>query len=90
MDDFSTGTNLSIITKYYNGTLKSPSWFLKRGEIMDKHYQMQLSIQDLKQAAKIMRRAADRIEQMNQTESFTLNTLISEVEELADRLDAKD
>ncbi len=57
---------------------------------MDKHYQMQLSIQDLKQAAKIMRRAADRIEQMNQTESFTLNTLISEVEELADRLDAKD
>lgn len=57
---------------------------------MDKHYQMQLSIQDLKQAVKIMRRAADRIEQMNQTESFTLNTLISEVEELADRLDTKD
>lgn len=57
---------------------------------MDKHYQMQLSIQDLKQAVKIMRRAADRIEQMNQTESFSLNTLISEVEELADRLDAKD
>lgn len=57
---------------------------------MDKEYQLQLSIQDLKQAAKIMRRAADRIEQVNQTESYTLHTLISDIEELTDHLDKKD
>ncbi|MGI6474324.1 MAG: hypothetical protein ACOX0J_08555 [Thermoactinomyces vulgaris] len=56
---------------------------------MDKEYQVQLSVQDLKQAAKIMRRAADRIESINQTESFTLHTLISDIEELTDRLDNK-
>ncbi|WP_156473321.1 hypothetical protein [Thermoactinomyces sp. AS95] len=56
---------------------------------MDKEYQMQLSVQDLKQASKIMRRAADRIESINQTESFTLHTLISDIEELTDRLDNK-
>lgn len=60
-----------------------------RGERMDKEYQMQLSVQDLKQASKIMRRAADRIESINQTESFTLHTLISDIEELTDRLDNK-
>ena len=57
---------------------------------MDKEYQVQLSVQDLKQAAKIMRRAADRIEQVNQTESYTLHTLISDIEELTDHLDKKD
>lgn len=54
---------------------------------MDKQYQLDLSIQDLKQAVKIMRRAAGRVKEVDQTESYTLNTLISDIEELIDRLD---
>lgn len=54
---------------------------------MDKQYQLDLSIQDLKQAVKIMHRATDRIQEVDQTESYTLSTLISDIEEVIDRLD---
>ncbi|MGA8942498.1 MAG: hypothetical protein WB502_07235 [Thermoactinomyces sp.] len=54
---------------------------------MNNDYQLGLSIQDLKQAVKIMRRATERIREVNPTESYTLNTLISDVEEIIERLD---
>lgn len=54
---------------------------------MDKRYQLDLSIQDLKQANQIMRRASDRLEAMNHEKSYTLANFITDLEELIDELE---
>ncbi|MFC7442524.1 hypothetical protein [Laceyella putida] len=54
---------------------------------MNKQYQLDLSIQDLKQASQIIHRAADRLDAMNHDKSYTLSNLIADFEELIDELE---
>jgi hypothetical protein len=57
---------------------------------MDKKYQLDLSVQDLKQAEQILHRAADRLEQLDHNKSYTLNNLIADIEELIEDLESDD
>ncbi|MGA9175136.1 MAG: hypothetical protein WBZ33_14355 [Thermoactinomyces sp.] len=55
---------------------------------MDKRYQLDLAIQDLRQAKNIMQRAVDRLEQINHSKSFTLNNLINDFKDFVEELDS--
>jgi hypothetical protein len=57
---------------------------------VDKRYQLDLSIQDLKQANQILHRAADRLDAMNHDKSYTLSNLIADFEELIEELENPD
>jgi hypothetical protein len=55
---------------------------------LDKRYQLDLAIQDLRQAKNIMQRAVDRLEQINHSKSFTLNNLINDFKDFVEELDS--
>jgi hypothetical protein len=55
---------------------------------LDKRYQLDLAIQDLRQAKNIMLRAVDRLEQINHSKSFTLNNLINDFKDFVEELDS--
>ncbi|MBA4544342.1 MULTISPECIES: hypothetical protein [Thermoactinomyces] len=55
---------------------------------MDKRYQLDLTIQDLRQAKNIIQRAVDRLEQINHSKSFTLNNLANDLKDFIEELDS--
>ncbi|SFJ17244.1 hypothetical protein [Thermoflavimicrobium dichotomicum] len=57
---------------------------------MDKHYQLELAIQDLKRAEHILHQVAGRLELIQHEKSYTLNNLIADFEDLIEELEAKD
>jgi len=54
---------------------------------MDRQYHLDLSIQDLKQAYQILHRAADRLEKMNHSRSYSLQNLIADIEAYIEELE---
>ncbi|WP_164491702.1 hypothetical protein [Staphylospora marina] len=57
---------------------------------MDKKYLLDISIQDLKQSANILHRAADRLDDIGHEKAYTLNTLIEDIESLIEELENGD
>jgi hypothetical protein len=55
---------------------------------LDKRYQLDLTIQDLRQAKNIIQRAVDRLEQINHSKSFTLNNLANDLKDFIEELDS--
>ena len=54
---------------------------------MDRKYQLDISIQDLRQANQILHRAADRLDEMKHEKAYTLSTLIEDIESLIEELE---